>query len=535
MKTIGISTLRKSPGLRRMLHALGEVFGVRIEDQTFGGAAGVDAWIFPEGDPDAVPEIARSDKPCYVVLRDDLLVACGESSSIEFSRHAALPRVLTGRRVESEEAVTIRALPRQFRTMSVLAGKDGAPVWATQKTNEQRHHYVSLPVPELQEGEQLFQYFHGNRFLQLLPLLVFLRTLGEDRRWTPPSLRACFMFDDPNLHWRTYGFIDFAQMAAHARVHRYHVSFATIPQDAWFFYKPAATLFQQNRDYLSLLMHGNDHTSHELARPQSEKDRHGNLRQALERIDAFERRSGVNVARAMVPPHGACYESTLREMASLEFEIACISQGSLRRYNAKAPWLRTLAMKPSDIIAGLPVVPRLPLSGHCHNSILVAALLHQPILVRGHHKDIAKGLQLLAEVSAYVNSFESVHWADMKRISRSHYAQRQDGNVLHARMFTKHIEVSIPEGIARVLVDRPWLQTGEIVPVSWRAMSRGAAWKTQSPDAPIPVLPGQKVAILSGASRAASPDAQNIRRLRLWSVMRRQFTEARDRLAPWLT
>jgi hypothetical protein len=64
------------------------------------------------------------------------------------------------------------------------------------------------------------------------------------------------MLDDPNLHWRTYGYVDYAQIAAHAKIHNYHMSFAMIPLDTWYVHKPTALLFQQNRNQISLLFHG---------------------------------------------------------------------------------------------------------------------------------------------------------------------------------------------------------------------------------------------------------------------------------------
>ena len=152
------------------------------------------------------------------------------------------------------------------------------------------------------------------------------------------------MFDDPNLHWPTYGFIDFAQIAAHAQMHNYHVSFATIPLDTWFVHMPTAALFKQHSDRLSLLIHGNDHITEELARDYSEKERSRILLQALGRIGELEHRSGVVVSRVMVAPHGACSEKVLEEMAQLGFESACISSGSLRHYNGQATWLRTIGI-----------------------------------------------------------------------------------------------------------------------------------------------------------------------------------------------
>lgn len=534
MKIIGFSAASKSSGLRRMLYALGEVLDVRFEERTFGDDIGIDAWFLHEADLETLRRHAHCDRPFYAVIRDDQRIPCGESSTIEFSRHPALPPVLTGRQIRSDEAVKLKALPQQLENLTVLASKAGAPVWARQEVEGQHHHYVALPVPELNDGEPLFQYFHGNQFLSLLPLLIFLRALAGDRRWEQPPLQACFMFDDPNLHWPTYGFINFAEILQHAHVHNYHVSFATIPLDAWFVHMPTAALFKQHSDRVSLLIHGNDHITEELGRAYSEKERNRILLQALGRIGELEHRSGVEVPRVMAPPHGACSESVLGEMARLGFEAACISRGSLRHYNVQASWLRTLGMKPSDIIEGLTVFPRFRISRTCHNSILVAALLDQPIFPVGHHHDVAEGLQLLADLSGFINSLGTVHWADMKGISRSHYARRLEGKILRVRMFTKRIEVCVPEGTNQILVERPWLQGAESMPLAWKRLSEGTEWKLHFPDEPIPVLPCQKIEIVAELPTPPFIDTKNDRNFYRWPVVRRQLTEARDRLAPVL-
>jgi len=515
-----------------MLDALGELLNVHFEERTFGEDAGLDAWILHEADREIQHRLALSNCPCYTVIRSDQLHPCGSSSFIEFSRHRMLPTFLTGRRIEASEAAELKSLPRYLRNVAVLASKEDAPIWAVQEVAGRLYHYVTSSIPELKDNEPLFQYFHQGQFLQLLPLILFLRSLTDDWRWEQPSLRACFMFDDPNLHWRTYGFINFKEVAMHAQMHNYHACFATIPLDTWFIHKPTALLFQQYRDQLSLLIHGNDHRAQELARSNSDEDLNSNLQQVLRRIHEFERRSGVAVSKIMVPPHGACSERTLREMAHLGFEGACISKGSLRYHNRQATWLRTLGMRPYDIIEGLPVFPRFPFSAKCHNNILIAALLNQPIIARGHHHDVSDGLQLLADLSGFVNSLGTVHWLDMKRIARSHYAQRLEGNVLLVKMFTRRIEVSVPRGIRKILVERPWLEGTESPPLAWKGLNDGSEWKLHQSDETIPVQSYQKIEIVSELSTLPLISAKNAKRFRLWPTVRRQLTEARDRLAP---
>lgn len=521
-----------SAGHRMMFDALGEVFNICFEERAFGNDTGIAAWILQGPAPELIQRIAHCDLPCYTVIHRGQFIPCGESSIIEFTRHAALLSVLSGRQINTDEAIKLMALPQWSENMTVLASKAGATIWALQEAGANYHHFAALPIPELNDGEPLFQYFHGKQFLQLLPLFLFLRALTNDKSWEPPPLQACFMFDDPNLHWPTYGFIDFAKVLQDAILNNYHVSFATIPLDTWFVHMPTAALFKQHSERLSLLIHGNDHITEELARAYSEEERIQILLQALRRIGAFERRSGIEVSRVMAPPHGACSESALREMAHMGFEAAGISKGSLRCYNKQAPWLRTLGMMPSDIIGGLPVFPRFPFSGSCYNSILLAALLHQPIIPMGHHHDIAEGLKLFADLSGFVNSLGNVFWADMKLIARSHYARKFDGRILRIRMLTRRIEVCVPEGVNQVLVDRSWLKGRDTETVVWKTVGENSEWRPHHPNESFPVLPCQKIEIVAELPASTLNDAKNFRNFHLWPVVRRQLTEARDRLTP---
>jgi hypothetical protein len=534
MKTIGLSITRKSSGAHELLGALGEVFGFRCEQRTLGEDGGIDAWIVESDDAETLRRATHSDKPCYVVVSEGQLVRCGGSSVVEFAQSHAIPALLRGRQITAEEIKEAMALPGTQGQMKAVASKQGHPLWAIQESGGRRHFVVSLPLPGLSPGQLLSQYFNETNFLRLLPLIVFVRTLTEDPRWEPPPLQACFMVDDPNLHWRTYGFVDFRRIAEHSKVHGYHMSFATIPQDAWFVHGPTASLFRQSKEHLSLLIHGNDHILQEFGRPYSDAEVDGKLRQALRRVNKLEQRSGVNVAKVMAPPHGACTEAALRGMARLGFEAACISRGSLKRHNKGAEWLNTVGMRPADMICGLPVFPRFPFNSKCHNRILIAVLLDQPIIARGHHQDFEQGLRLFADLSSFVNSLGSVQWADMERISRSHFARRVDGDGLLIRVFTKQIAISIPDGINQVLVERPWLGESDSSPLAWKVANSASEWRSQESNVPIRVVAGQKVEIRSELPHIAHTEDGRSNGVGVWPVIRRQLTEARDRLTPMM-
>ncbi len=534
MRIIGLLAPLRPLGIRKTLNALSELLNVRFEDRSIGEDHGIDAWLLPDIDLETLERFENCSCPCFATVRSDHHVRRELTLPIEFSCHQFLPSILAGRTFTPDEADASNSLPRTSKDVKVLASQAGAPLWVARETQGTFHHYVSQAIPELHEGEALFQYFHGRRFMQLLPLFLFLKALAEESNWEMPIMKACFMLDDPNLHWRTYGYVHYEELAKHAKTNGYHVSYAMIPMDTWYIHKPTALLFEKYKDQMSLLIHGNDHVTQELSKPYSDRKLSNNLRQAIKRIEKFENRCGLDVSRVMAPPHGACSERNLREMANLGFEGATISRGSLRHYNSGASWLRTLGMRPCDNISGLPVFPRFPLSGNCYNSILIAALLHQPIIPMGHHHDVADGAHHLGAVAKYVNSLGTVHWTDMKGIFRSHYSRNYDGVTLRIRMLSRRIEVNVPEGTTMLQVERPWLQHREILPLAWKRLNDDAEWKLQHPDQPISVLPGQTIEIWGEMPPASGIDVKSDRAVHLWPVLRRQLTEARDRMAPWM-
>jgi hypothetical protein len=272
MKIVGIAAPLGESGLRRMLDALGSLYNIRFEERKVADDAGICALIIPEADRESTQEMWKSKVPWYAVIKEDERISCGNSSVVYFSKHPSLPNVLKGREIVTNEAVDVKGLPNWVCDGAVLASKGGARIWSRQKVDGKERHFVTVPIPEFGVGEAIFQYFNEKRFLALLPLILFLKSLDDDCDWDPPPLQSCFMFDDPNLHWRKYGHIDFAEVVEHSKLNNYHVSFATIPLDCWFMHRPTVALFKKNSKRVSLLIHGNDHIRKELAIDRTDKD-----------------------------------------------------------------------------------------------------------------------------------------------------------------------------------------------------------------------------------------------------------------------
>jgi hypothetical protein len=443
---------------------------------------------------------------------------------VHFVDDPSVPFPYRGRSLRSKIAVEAKVLSLRDNEKALATTEQG-PVWTV--SQESVPHFRSgFALPRLPVNGCLTEVLNGERFLETLPVLHWLRETCSERAYHGPPPRACFIFDDPNLHWRRYGFVDFRQIAVHAATLNYHVAFATIPLDSWFTHKATAEVFKQSRNRLSLIVHGNNHTWKELARNYSARARECLLAQTIQRVERIERKAGIRVCRVMVPPHGACSEDMLAALPRYGFEAACISHGSLRSHNQTSQWTRSLGYLPSELIQGCPVLPRWGLSGSPTNTILLAAFLRQPIILRGHHTDLKDGIEQLDQIAAFINGLGRVAWSSMTDLSRMNYLSRLDGNTFRAQPLGRKVSIQLPTGATHLIIesplDCPWdswrisgavriplkVPTGERISVS-RMSSRPVLIEATAPPAPC-------------FECAAKPTA-------FGAVLRRCLTEGRDR------
>ena len=386
----------------------------------------------------------------------------------------------------------------------------------------------ALPLPSLGRDEGFHMLFNGDRFLELLPLLHYLRRAVRGDAFDGPPLRACFIFDDPNLHWPSYGFLDYREIVARAKKFRYHVSFATIPLDTWYTHAGAARIFRDNPGQVSLCIHGNNHTKRELARSYVPANRQALLRQAIRRIERLEAKSGVRICRLMVPPHGACSEDMLQELPNAGFEGACVSHSSLWSHNRDRAWSRRLGYFPSEIIGVCPVLPRWGMTPDVKATILVAAFLGQPIILRGHHKDVKGGLELLDELAAFINGFGDVRWCNLSALSRFNVQWRLAGKACWLRPFSRNVEYQVPEAVRSLTIDP---LPGALAQERWEVGGQDGAWAvlTAGTTLALDTVPKGFISVQllrSDSVRSETPELGPT----MATVLRRVLTEARDRL-----
>lgn len=528
-KRIAVLAAQRTSGLELLFASLEHVFPVRFErvetldPERFDGALAIGP---------GTPTAAASEIPTLVLparaeeRREDV--------QVELAADTRLARPLRGAAIPESSAPgdhPFEAPP----SSRVLASVGRKPVWWQLGDDGQPLFLSAYPLAQLHEGGTLREQLRAGRFMGLLPLVHFLGVLLGERGWTPPPLQASFVIDDPNLHWPSYGFLKYRQLIDHASRHGYHVGFATVPLDGRLVNPRAAALLRENPSALSLLMHGNDHTSRELGRLGSDADAEQAIAQALRRIAALERRSGVAVERVMAPPHGACSEPALRAMFRLGLEAACISRPHPWRDGLPAP-TPLVGWHPAELVGGgLPVLPRYSLSNP-REDLVFRALLGQPLILYGHHGDFADGLDLFAEAAGYINGLGDVRWGPLGELARRNYITRQVGDVLHVGMYARRIAVEVPDGVHALQVEVPEPFGG---PASHQlAHTAGSGELTLEAGLGTTRLALRKapatIELTLPADRPLTPAAVAAPHFRLWPAIRRIAVETRDRIQPLL-
>lgn len=446
-------------------------------------------------------------------------------TTVRFADDQLVPFPFQGRRVCAKIAV-------QPKILSLCAGEralavtESGPVWSVNVEGGVSRFKSGFALPPIATHGGLKDVLNEERFLEILPLLHWIREICAGTAFEGPPLGACFIFDDPNLHWKRYGFVDFQQIAAHAEREDYHVSFATIPLDSWFAHHGTAEIFSNNTRRISLAIHGNNHTRCELAQTYTQDQRASLLNQAIRRIERFEASTGLRVSRVMVPPHGACSEEMLAELPRFGFESACISHGSLRAHNKSEPWTKTVGYLSSETVHGCPVLPRWGLVGNTTNAILLAAFLKQRIILRGHHQDLKNGIDLLDQHARVINGL-NVPWSNLAELSRTNYCWRLEGTTCALKAMGKRLTFKVPEEATQLVVESPHDDSR----LTWRISGLdGGCLMARSGEA-ISLPPNRNIKISVQSLPSQPPFVGPIStRLTGRAVVRRVLAEARDRL-----
>lgn len=535
-KKIAVAPAAEFQARRRLFALMGELYPVDFEAWQPGGSTAWDGAILWEGCAGENEIISTPKLDCLVIARSQATSRPVQKHAVKFTVTAALDNAFRGQTMIEECLGEIPTL-RPVESDEIVCRIDSLPYpyWLIRRTGGATLTFVGLGPEEIAEGQTVYDHFNRRRWLRLLPVFHYLKQLTRDDAWEAPPVRACLMFDDPNLHWPTYGFIDLRKLAGHAREFNYHAAFAMVPLDAWFINPQVGALFRENHLNFSLCMHGNNHAPAELGSRLDADNFTKLFAQGLKRIDRFEKRSGVSVARVMVPPHGAFQENAADPMLKLGYEAVCVSRASLTAWNKGRTWPASFGHSVTEFVGGgLPVIPRQVLAPGHEGAYRLAAFLGQPIIPHGHHQDCAKGLDMLVAAANSINSLGKVIWTDMATISRSNYLTRRTNGTLTVKMLSRRITLPMDEDVKEIVIERPWISAGdpnEPLVCQEANQTRFSNLFGRQSEA-IPLVGGNSIELISPPLTAANYQEVPAPKFQAWSTVRRIVCEARDRLAP---
>jgi hypothetical protein len=505
----------------RLFDTLAAAFPVSFVPAEDAGAEAEAVIVFATGDRPLDPEaLLRRGKPAFAIDAggDDGMpapvqtVVLADSAPVDRRvRGLNLPDRLDGPSIGPLEDSAL-----------VLAESPSGPAW-TVSQGEAPVYRVRSSLPEL-GAEQILRDLFVDRALALVALTHFLRSVSEGDSFTPPPLRAAFLFDDPNLRWRTYGFIDYGRLLEQAKAHGYHASMAMVPLDGRLQHRATVDLFRRNPAHLSLVFHGNNHVSQELMRSSDQLSALPLAAQAIRRAERFESRYGLRMDRVMTPPHGMCSASTARALGAVGFDGLCAIHPL--PWAERPPANRPLAgWDPAEFAEDCSVIPRLHFNS-TDADIGLRALLDHPLVFYGHHEDLADGLDPLAAIAARVRRIGAAQWCSLGEIAASNYATRRDGEVMRVRAYTNRLRVRPPAGVRRLVVERPRDADGRMT--GW---SIGGGPPVRFGSA-LPLAGATDLELHLRHTEEVSPRHVPSPSWSPWPVLRKAAMEARDRSLP---
>jgi hypothetical protein len=513
---------------RRLFDMLSSQLEVSFEPHTPGDYKGLQGLIALSGAGEAAREVSVRNVSCYEVILSQRIPVEAQSA-ITFTSSAGVHPAFRGKPLADSSLLNFSPVPDSCESLAKVGQQT---IWGVQQQGNQEHHRVGVDVPVFTEKDFFHNHFRERCWFAMVPLLHFLRRLLGEEGWPAPEPRASFIIDDPNLHHRSYGYIDFQKLATHAAANNYHATIATVPLDAWYFDRKVAALFQSHKKHISLMMHGVNHVADELARSYDEQDALSLLATGLRRIAALESRSGVSVARLMAAPHGAFSEFIADLMVRLGYEGACVSVGSLLRWNPEKSWPANLGFAVAQPLGNLalPVFHRVGIS---ETDIRLSVFLGHPLIVATHHQDCVSNFARLQFMANIVNSIDSVQWMGIEDISRTNFVSQTQNQKLRIWPYSRRFIVPLSSEITEVQVCGSPYCDGFTIDlhnpcqdgIETAVNNAPARYRISNNTMEIFFPPANSVEYVQVAGKSAG----------MWPIVRRLLTEARDRTQPILS
>ena len=249
-------------------------------------------------------------------------------------------------------------------------------------------------------------------FSRLVPLMMFLKKALGKRIWHSNYDQACLIIDDPLLKQR-YGFLEYRKLTKSMEKHGFSTSIAFIPWNYRRSRKQIADLFIRDSPFLSICVHGCDHTGAEFAATSFEL-LCGKARLAFARMRLHNQFSGVPFDDVMVFPQGLFSSHALKALDTCGY-LAAVSTDPAPSDMPQVLKLRHLLDVANTSFDSFPLFGR-----HYPRDVAEFAFdlfLGKPALVVEHHGYFQKGYEPLESFVRQMNALvERLEWSNLATV-----------------------------------------------------------------------------------------------------------------------
>ena len=305
---------------------------------------------------------------------------------------------------------------------------------------------ASLAMVDIRE--RAATYFDvKKRFAGAVPVVMYLKWSFRDVCWTTSETNACLIIDDPPL-WPRYGFLDFGELLQLANEQPFATTIAFIPWNWQRTNRDTVAAFRQNREKLSVCVHGCDHTRGEFAARSAELlDR--KLKTARSRMQSLLNKTALDHENVMVFPQGAFSPEAVSALKRNGFVAAVNTEVAPSDDASNETTLADLWSVAIVRYGGFSIYTRRYIA-HGIENFAFDGILGKPCFVAGHH-DIFRDHG--SELAEFLQQLASLRWKLCWRtlgnaVFRS-YSIRPDGGTIMVKMFAEQVRIENVEAMTR--------------------------------------------------------------------------------------
>ncbi|MCP4543030.1 MAG: hypothetical protein GY832_38430, partial [Chloroflexi bacterium] len=282
--------------------------------------------------------------------------------------------------------------------------------------------------------------FMQTYFMELVPLMMFIRYTAGDEAWHNDHNYANLTIDDPCLQ-EPYGYLNFGDLLPQMLAHDYHTTIATVPGRCLDQSEQSVVdLFLAHPERYSLVVHGNNHSPcPEFTDDIPLEEQRTLLERSLQRMDIHETLTGIPYGRIMVFPCKLAGESTLPLLKELNFLTTINAQTTPLSGTTSSAW--DFAMYPAIMDYGNYAI----VNRHYqeYSPYPFDLFRDKSVFIYGRESDFAPP----AGIGAYnatvdaINDLEGeVEWRSLDYIMKRLYLEkRNDDGDIDVKWYTNHL------------------------------------------------------------------------------------------------